>query len=155
MQLNVGYNLSLSSLLCRPTQLYFRGMGRGGEGGEPKNEALLFQSTVDIHLQTAHKTLFQSTVDIHFQNAHKTLTKLRRLALYAFICNVDVPVNDRYMLYIETGVRSACFNCALHWLPSAMYRDSQAPSFLHLVAYAVCNPKILFRKKNIWGLAHN
>ena len=40
--------------------------------GEPKNEALLFQSTVDIHFQNAHKILFQSTVDIHFQNAHKT-----------------------------------------------------------------------------------
>ena len=38
------------------------------EGGEPKNEALLFQSTVDKH----------------FQNAHKT-QKLRRLALCAFI----------------------------------------------------------------------
>ena len=37
--------------------------------GEPKNEALLFQSTVDIH----------------FQNAHKTHKKSRRLALCAFI----------------------------------------------------------------------
>ena len=37
-----------------------------------KNEALFFQSTVDIRFQNAHKTLFQSTVDIHFQNAHKT-----------------------------------------------------------------------------------
>ena len=46
----------------------FEGRGRG----EPKNEALLFQSTVDIHFQNAHKTLFQSTVDIHFQNVHKT-----------------------------------------------------------------------------------
>ena len=46
----------------------FEGEGRGGEGGESKNEALLFQSTVDIH----------------FQNAHKT-QKLRRLALCAFI----------------------------------------------------------------------
>ena len=35
-------------------------------------EALLFQSTVDLHFQNAHKTLFQSTVDIHFQNEHKT-----------------------------------------------------------------------------------
>ena len=40
--------------------------------GEPKNEAPLFQSTVDIYFQNVHKTLFQSTVDIHFQNAHKT-----------------------------------------------------------------------------------
>ena len=48
----------------RPTQLYLR--------GDPKNEALLFQSTVDIHFQNAHQTLFQSTVDIHFQNMHKT-----------------------------------------------------------------------------------
>ena len=30
----------------------FEGEGRG----EPKNEALLFQSTVDIHFQNAHKT---------------------------------------------------------------------------------------------------
>ena len=72
--------LSLSSLLWRPTQLYLR-----GRRGEPKNEALLFQSTVDIHFQNAHKTLFQSTVDIHFQNAHKTHKKLRGLALCAFI----------------------------------------------------------------------
>ena len=43
--------------------------GEWEEGGEPKNEALLFQSTVD---------------NIHFQNAHKT-QKLRRLALCAFI----------------------------------------------------------------------
>ena len=35
-------------------------------GGEPKIEVLLYQSTVDIHFQNAHKTLFQSTVDIHF-----------------------------------------------------------------------------------------
>ena len=28
----------------------------GVEGGEPKNKALLFQSTVDIHFQNAHKT---------------------------------------------------------------------------------------------------
>ena len=47
-----------------------------------KNEALLFQSTVDIHFQNAHKTLFQSTIDTHFQNARKIL---RRLALCAFI----------------------------------------------------------------------
>ena len=44
--------------------------GRGG-GGEPTNEALLFQSTVDIHFQNANET-FQSTFDIHFQNALKT-----------------------------------------------------------------------------------
>ena len=56
--------------------------GEGGGGGEPKNEALLFQSIVDIHFQNVHKTLFQSTVDIHFHNAHKT-QKLRRLALCA------------------------------------------------------------------------
>ena len=34
--------------------------GEGEEGGEPKNEALLFQFTVDIHFQNAHKT--QKTV---------------------------------------------------------------------------------------------
>ena len=43
-----------------------------GGGGEPKNEALLFQSTVDIH----------------FQNAHKTHKKLRRLAFCTFIWNL-------------------------------------------------------------------
>ena len=37
-------------------QLYLR--------GRAKNEALLFQSTVDIHIQNVHKKLFQSTVDI-------------------------------------------------------------------------------------------
>ena len=42
------------------------------EGRGAKNEALLFQSTVDIHFQNAHKTLFQSAVDIYFQNAHNT-----------------------------------------------------------------------------------
>ena len=42
-----------------------------GERGEPKNEALLFQSTVDNH----------------FQNAQKHKKKLRRLALCAFIAN--------------------------------------------------------------------
>ena len=54
-----------------------------GRRGEPKNEALLFQSTVDIHFQNAHKTIFQSTVDIHFQmrTKHK---KLRRL--YSTLC---------------------------------------------------------------------
>ena len=31
------------------------GRGRGGRV-EPKNEALLFQSTVDIHFQNTHKT---------------------------------------------------------------------------------------------------
>ena len=44
----------------------------GKGGGEPKNEARLFQSRVEIHSQNTHKTLFQSTVDIHFQNVHKT-----------------------------------------------------------------------------------
>ena len=60
-----GAGLSLSSLLWRPIQVYLR------RRGEPKNEALLFQSTVDIHILNVHKTLFQSTVDIHFQNVQK------------------------------------------------------------------------------------
>ena len=47
----------------------------GEEGVEPKNEALLFQSAVDIHSQNAHKTLFQSTVDIQVQNTHRTHTQ--------------------------------------------------------------------------------
>ena len=65
--------------------------GRGG-GSEPKNEALLFQSRVDIHFKNAQKTLFQSTVDKHFQNAHKTDTKLRRLLLCAFISTIQMKV---------------------------------------------------------------
>ena len=43
-----------------------------GEGSEPKNEALLFQSTVDKHFQNAHKTSFQSTVDITFKTHSRT-----------------------------------------------------------------------------------
>ena len=59
---------------------------RRGRRGEPKNEALLFQSTVDILSKRAQNiTVFQSTVDIHFQNAHKTHKKLRRLAPCSFI----------------------------------------------------------------------
>ena len=42
--------------------------------GEPKNEALLFQSTVDIHFQNAHKTLFQSEV-AHSKRAQYSLHK--------------------------------------------------------------------------------
>ena len=42
---------SLSSLLWKPTHLYLR-----GGGGEPKLEALFFQSKVDIQCQNAHKT---------------------------------------------------------------------------------------------------
>ena len=45
--------------------------GRRGEG-EPKNETLLFQSTVDIHFQNAHKTFFQS---IQLTYTFKTCTK--------------------------------------------------------------------------------
>ena len=48
----------------------FEGEGPRGRG-EPKNEALLFQSTVDIHFQHAHKTLFQSRLTFNF----KTRTK--------------------------------------------------------------------------------
>ena len=47
----------------------FEGEGGGG-GGEPKNEALLFQSTVDIHFQNAHKTQKTAkarTLCIYFQ----------------------------------------------------------------------------------------
>ena len=61
----------LNHLNCIPEQFtvkahpaLFEGVGEGWA----KNEALLFQSTVNIH----------------FQNAHKT-QKLRRLALCAFI----------------------------------------------------------------------
>ena len=58
--------------------------GRGKEG-EPKNEALLFQSTVDIHFQNEQKTLFQSTVDIHFQNAHKPQKTVKASTLCVYI----------------------------------------------------------------------
>ena len=60
----------------------------GKRRGEPKNEALLFQSTIDIHFQNAHKTFLQSTVEIHFQNTKK----LRRLALCAFMYRLQVLV---------------------------------------------------------------
>ena len=54
-----------------------------GEEGEPKNEALLFQSTVEIHFQNAHKT-FQSTVYIHFQTRTNTKTaKASTLCVYS------------------------------------------------------------------------
>ena len=90
-RINTPKQTALSRTLCvypwtvyyiwRPTQLYLR----GGEGWA-KNEALLFQSTDDIHFQNAHKTLFQSTCSwhIHFQNAHKHTQKLQRLALCVY-----------------------------------------------------------------------
>ena len=79
--------LSLSSLQWRPIHLYLMGReeGEGEEGGEPKNEALLFQSTVDIHFQNAHKPLFQSTVDIYFQNAHKTQKTAKASTLCVYL----------------------------------------------------------------------
>ena len=85
---NVINKLSLSSLLWRPTQLYLRGRGEG----EPKNEVLLFKSTVDIHFQNVHEALFQYTVDIYFQKAHKT-QKLRKLAPGAFIFHLKTISN--------------------------------------------------------------
>ena len=49
---------------------------RGGVSQKwAKNEALLFQSTVDIHFQNAHKTLFQSTVDIKLSKRAQKYTK--------------------------------------------------------------------------------
>ena len=53
--------------------------------GEPKNEALLFQSTVDKHFQNAHNTLFQSTVYIYNFKArtkHQKTAKARTLCVY-------------------------------------------------------------------------
>ena len=80
-----------------------------GKRGEPKNEALLFQSTVDIHFQNEHKTLFQSTVDIHFQNAHKTQktakTHKDSLALCAFILYSD-SVGNTHNIWICLLLRS-------------------------------------------------
>ena len=52
------------------------------EGREAKIEVLLFQPTVDIHFQKAHKTLFQSTVDIHFQNTPKQKTAKARTCAF-------------------------------------------------------------------------
>ena len=75
----------------------FEGEGRG----EPKNKALLFQSTVNLHFQNAHKTLFQSTVDMHFQNAHKTqkTVKARTLCVYIVYC-VVVLLYQLYYAFI-------------------------------------------------------
>ena len=56
-----------------------------------KNEALLFESIVDIHFQSAHKTLFQSTVDIHFQKKHKKTAKARRS--YKINYQICVPID--------------------------------------------------------------
>ena len=63
---------------------------------EPKNEGLLFQSTIDIHILN----IFQFTVDIHFQNelllhlslllCSLLLPKLRRLALCAFLLKLNM-----------------------------------------------------------------
>ena len=41
--------------------------------------------------------LFQSTVDIHFQNTFKTQKKLRRLSLWAFILwgSLKIPTDSR------------------------------------------------------------
>ena len=68
--------ISLSSLLWRPTQLYLGG-GESGEGGgrggvSQKKEALLFQSTIDIHIQNAHKNTkrrlnFEWSVKVHLK----------------------------------------------------------------------------------------
>ena len=40
----------------------------GRRGGGAKKGALLFQSTIDIHIQNS-KIIFQSTIDIHIQNS--------------------------------------------------------------------------------------
>ena len=69
----------LWAVYCEGPPSYIR-----GGGGEPKNEALLFQSTVDIHFQNEHKTLFQSKIDIHFQNAHKTLKTAKASTLCVY-----------------------------------------------------------------------
>ena len=44
--------------------------GRGEERGEPKKEALLFQSTIDIHIQnecksTRRRLNFEQSVEVH------------------------------------------------------------------------------------------
>ena len=79
----------MSSLLWSPTQLYLREGGR-----EAKNEALLFQSTIGIHIRNARNySSLQLTytfdtleiIPVYNWHTHSTSsTKLRRLALCAF-----------------------------------------------------------------------
>ena len=58
-----------------------------GQGQTPKNwETLLFQSTIDIHIQNPHKSNGWSLAGcIGCCNVLSAATKLRRLALCAFI----------------------------------------------------------------------
>ena len=54
-----------------------------GEGmGEPKNEARLFQSTVDIHFQNAHKTRRLALCVYLFLFIHEENAHLSKLFLY-------------------------------------------------------------------------
>ena len=66
--------LSLSNLLWRPTQLHLK-VKRGGWWA--KKVALLFQSTIDIHIQKPAAMCSVASLPL--------LTKLRRLAFCAFI----------------------------------------------------------------------
>ena len=65
------------------TQLYLKERGRRGE---PKNDALLFQSiqSVDIHFQNAHKTLFQ-----FYECAVTTVTGIKLLVKIAWTGSED------------------------------------------------------------------
>ena len=69
---------------------------RGGGGwGEPNNEALLFQSTIDIvHFKNAHKTLFQSTVDIHFETRRKQTKNCEDLHSVRLLVNAQLHCNE-------------------------------------------------------------
>ena len=87
-------SVSLSSLLWRPTQLYLR-----GEEEEPKNEGLLFQSTIDIHILSIpvhswHTLSKRATAAFISAALLSAATKLRRLALCAFIlsCFWKIPM---------------------------------------------------------------
>ena len=131
-----GYHLfypwAVSSLLWRPTQHYLR----WGEGeGEPKDKALLFQSTVTIHFQNMHKILFQSTVDIHFQKGAQNTLKLRRLALCVFIANfalVDCATN---YCFSNRNWKRICFSTAVLSDSVDPYIMKELISFLYYYYY--------------------
>ena len=102
----------------------FEGEGRG----EPKNEALLFQSTVDIHFRNAHKTLFQSTVDIHFQNAHKNCEGSRSVCLFTnsgMACFVIKPegVKIKFVAPPSNLLKLLFVHFSVDWTPQIVMED--------------------------------
>ena len=66
-----NYETSLNpwAVYCEgPPSFIWRGGVRGCRWA--KNEALLFQSTVDIHFQNAHKTAKASTLCVYLNTVH-------------------------------------------------------------------------------------